>query len=199
MAVQNIDRANQMAAMRLEGKTLQEVGNVFGLTRERVRQITKGMKPFIARPNVQGKKDEVKRLHDSGMTVKQIMDKTGYCYRSIRNYLGLTGWELSEEQRFWNMVEVVPGACWKWKGAKLPFGYGRFRWNGEQECAHRASWMIHNGPIPDGLVVMHKCDNPECSNPEHLQLGTQADNIHDRDAKGRGRSGRKMQTIQSGA
>jgi len=76
--------------------------------------------------------------------------------------------------------------CWGWNGCcpKNP-GYGQFRANGKLIRAHKASWIIYNGPIPEGLYVCHKCDNRICSNPEHLFLGTMYDNIKDCIDKGR--------------
>jgi hypothetical protein len=104
---------------------------------------------------------------------------------------------LSDEQRFWNLVEIVPGHCWKWKGGKTKGGYGVFALNGKHEYAHRVSYVIHKGPIPDGLFAMHTCDNVECVNPDHLIAGTAADNAHDRDAKGRGKWGTKKTASQA--
>ncbi|MCK5602937.1 HNH endonuclease [Candidatus Pacearchaeota archaeon] len=57
--------------------------------------------------------------------------------------------------------------------------------------AHRVSWLIHKGSIPDELLILHKCDIPSCVNPNHLFLGTHADNLRDRDVKGRAASGNK--------
>lgn len=88
------------------------------------------------------------------------------------------------EERFFAQVEKTPG-CWKWKGVKRRFGYGAMAIGKTGIIASRASWIIHNGPIPDGMQVCHRCDNPECTNPEHLFLGTNADNTRDSVAKGR--------------
>lgn len=84
------------------------------------------------------------------------------------------------EDRFWSKVEKTTG-CWKWHGAKSQ-GYGYLTVGGRNAGlmrAHRLSYMIHNGKIPDGLMVLHSCDNPECTNPDHLRVGTHADNMDD--------------------
>lgn len=88
------------------------------------------------------------------------------------------------ETRFWQRVEKTDG-CWRWTGPLHAFGYGLIWRGGNNVGAHRISWEIHVGPIPDGLFVLHRCDNPPCVRPDHLFLGTQADNIHDMVAKGR--------------
>jgi len=81
------------------------------------------------------------------------------------------------------------GDCWLWTGSLNTNGYGIvwFRPNGVKTgyLAHRLVWELINGPIPEGLKVLHRCDNPPCVRIEHLSLGTQSDNIADRHAKGR--------------
>ena len=86
--------------------------------------------------------------------------------------------------RFWDQIEV-DGDCWVWLGYTTDAGYGRFYTRRVQVYTHRFSWTIHNGPIPDGRHVLHKCDNPPCVKPDHLFLGTNEDNIADKIAKGR--------------
>lgn len=78
-----------------------------------------------------------------------------------------------------------PDECWPWRGKPHSDGYGRVRWAGRPTYAHRVSFEIANGPIPDGLRVLHHCDNPPCVNPTHLFLGTDADNQRDKWNKGR--------------
>lgn len=77
--------------------------------------------------------------------------------------------------------------CWDWKGPKTPFGYGVMSCSKEYgiDRAHRASWIIHHGPIPEGMHVCHSCDFPPCSRPDHLWLGTHKQNNDDKIAKGR--------------
>lgn len=94
------------------------------------------------------------------------------------------------EVRFWKyVVKAGPDDCWVWTGAKAPGGYGVIGVAARKiraYRAHRLSWEMANGqPAPDGMVVMHKCDNPPCVNPAHLKLGTYADNTADMMAKGR--------------
>ena len=74
---------------------------------------------------------------------------------------------------------IKKDGCWDWSGCKCAPGYGQFRCGKIRIRAHRASWNLHRGEIPEGMFVCHKCDNPTCSNPEHLFLGTHLDNVRD--------------------
>ena len=77
--------------------------------------------------------------------------------------------------------------CWIWKaGLNKPNGYGRFSYNGIRNfLAHRFSYILYKGNIPNGLSVLHKCDVPQCVNPNHLEVGTHQDNMNDRKNRGR--------------
>lgn len=84
--------------------------------------------------------------------------------------------------RFWSKVDRSAD-CWLWTGARTPTGYGAL--HGQERLAPRMAWTLSVGPIPMGLQVLHRCDNPPCVNPDHLWLGTQQDNMADMIAKGR--------------
>jgi hypothetical protein len=99
-------------------------------------------------------------------------------------------------QRFWKYARKTDG-CWPWAGEWSTHGYGMIRVlvveNGRRRrrwlAAHRVSWELAHGPIPAGLGVLHRCDNPPCVNPVHLFLGTHKDNMADCSRKGRSRGG----------
>lgn len=93
---------------------------------------------------------------------------------------------LTLKARFDVYTKRKPG-CWEWIGYRDPNGYGRMDVGDRPMLAHRVSYLVHYGSIPDGMAVLHKCDEPKCVNPEHLFLGTQADNVRDMHAKGRAR------------
>lgn len=90
----------------------------------------------------------------------------------------------SPVERFWAQVKRT-SACWLWMGQRNHKGYGRLYVNGQNVLAHRLSWQMHRGPIPEGKLICHHCDVPGCVNPEHLFVGTYSDNMLDCARKGR--------------
>lgn len=90
------------------------------------------------------------------------------------------------EHRFWSKVDKRgPDECWLWMGARNPQGPGYFEGHEYGTAAHRVAYQLVKGPIPQGMVVRHKCDMPPCVNPAHLEIGTRADNVQDRVSRGR--------------
>lgn len=88
-------------------------------------------------------------------------------------------------QRFLEKVEIRESGCHEWICSVNRGGYGKFYYEGKCNTAHRVSYILFNGKIPDNLFVLHKCDNRICVNPEHLFLGSGKDNIRDMDKKKR--------------
>lgn len=87
-------------------------------------------------------------------------------------------------EKFWSFVDKTEG-CWLWSAGTCSRGYGNFKVKNKTLAAHRVSYLIHFGSVPSGLQVLHKCDTPACVRPDHLFVGTGADNMADKVAKGR--------------
>ncbi len=93
-------------------------------------------------------------------------------------------WTDETVARFWTYVQKGDG-CWQWLGGTFGGRYGQFRALGRKVKAHRFAWEITYGPVPNGKILCHRCDNMLCVRPHHLFVGTHADNAADRSAKGR--------------
>ena len=94
-------------------------------------------------------------------------------------------------ERFESKYIKYSNSCWSWTGA-LVTGYGGFSFNGKTVMAHRFSWMLYRGKIPEGMLVLHKCNHKYCVNPEHLYIGDYSDNLQDSIDAGRPYGLRKL-------
>lgn len=179
-----------------EGHTLQEIGDRFGISRERARQILNRY-GISKRTGHRPPPYRAALLTDyrSGESIQTLAERYGLKITTLRNVL--SNWADSMDrrahkqnattrkiERFWGNVQKGDG-CWEWQGKRFPTGYGRASnlIHGER-YAHRIALSLHLGRRIN-LHVLHRCDNPSCVKPEHLWEGTVADNMADRDAKGR--------------
>jgi len=150
------------------GMTLAEIGRAYGITRQAVHQLI----DTSMRISVDRKRREIDAKLSKGAYEREAR-----------------AWRAAES--FWSNVEKGP-TCWKWRGAKwgpTTHRYGACRGRMAQHYgenyAHRIVYIMFNGPVPEEMNVLHKCDNPWCVNPAHLFLGTQRANTHDSMRKGR--------------
>ena len=97
-----------------------------------------------------------------------------------------------ESKNFFKKVKVMPSGCHEWQGSLNGRGYGSLGIKYATRKAHRVAWELAYGLIPDGMSVLHTCDNRRCVNPDHLFLGTQADNMHDMKTKDRVANGERL-------
>lgn len=95
---------------------------------------------------------------------------------------------IPHKERFWLRTRLPDNLdeCWEFQGSVGNSGYGRLKVNGIATTAHRYSWQLYYGDIPNGMLVLHHCDNKVCVNPKHLFIGTHSDNVQDMIRKGRG-------------
>lgn len=136
-------------------------------------------------------KEKIIQLRAKGFTQKQIGESLGcnesYVW-SVLKEEGLTSRKMSMTpiQRLQRRLKTNENTgCWEFQGARVKEGYGQIKFDGVNYRAHRLSYSLFVGEIPDGMHVLHKCDNPPCCNPDHLFLGTDAANTQDKIEKGR--------------
>jgi len=135
------------------------------------------------------KHEEAVRLYGNGSTQRDIAKRFGVSQSTIGLWLAKAGVVArrngpsprSLADRFWEKVEFKPGDCWRWLASGNVLGYGKIlseggAANGRWLKAHRVSYELENGPIPNGLVIDHACREPSCVNPAHLEAVTQSEN-----------------------
>lgn len=135
----------------------------------------------------------MKKILEQLVSLSNLLDATGHhdIAIAIDDISIKTAGYADPKERFWAKVDKTP-TCWLWQGAKASSGYGICTIDGKNHSAHRLSWQWANKgkKIPKGHVLLHKCDNPLCVRPSHLEPGTQQHNVDDRVEKQRSARGK---------
>jgi hypothetical protein len=142
--------------------------------------------------------EEIINLYNSGLSVAEIARKlkthhTGICQSLIKHYPNyrkkkclINPSVIDLKIKIDSLCTPEPNTgCWLWIGSINKFGYGMVGYNRIQNYAHRLSYEVYKGSIPEGLLIRHSCDQPSCVNPDHLELGTDMDNNKDMVNRGR--------------
>src|SRR5205814_1663907 len=112
---------------------------------------------------------------ESEAGLMEEIERDSLYFLFLSRYLAARGVEapfkMTESMFWYNVLRRGPNDCWEWLGARGKQGYGTFGCYGRTMRAHRLAWLFCKGPIPAGLCVLHRCDNPPCCNPGHLFLG----------------------------
>ena len=116
-------------------------------------------------------------------TIRKILRRNGIKWKGVG--IAQIGLYKNTEEKFWKRLDKKSNGCWEWTKAHNKDGYGQTCYKGKMVWTHRMAWIYSKGEIPEGMHVLHKCDNPACCNPDHLFLGTHKDNMNDRDKKNR--------------
>lgn len=192
-APETASRNAALCSSFLEGKSMTEVGEEFGITRERVRQILNengiGERFLWSAARQETALSEAQRLFVAGKQWTEIAPLVGMSVCALRRSVAVTP-EMRKSRRitqFWQLVDITadPERCWLWNDKQQVQGYGRYRWQGKTRGSHVVAYMMSNNIEQLDGWVLHTCDNNLCCNPKHLYEGTPQDNVRDRDRAGR--------------